>query len=77
MCKRTFKRLQLLNMLDQCGEQHGFCKSCFSEYFENLITGIQKCENLKCPFESCQNYATNDDVEGAVSVETFEAFLEL
>ena len=49
-------------MLTECGENHGFCKPCWQEYFEKAITVVQKCDNLKCPYDNCDKYATNDDV---------------
>ena len=56
---------------------HCFCKTCWGDYFTNEIETLNRCNNIKCPFLMCENYANDDDIEGAVSEETFEKYKEL
>ena len=64
-------------MLDQCSTKHGgFCKPCYQHYFENEIGMLQKV-TMKCPLETCENIASKDDVEDAVSEATFLVYQKL
>ena len=65
-------------MLDACeNDNHCFCKDCWGDYFTNEIETLSRCTNIKCPFLLCDKYANDDDVQGAVSEETWIKFKEL
>jgi hypothetical protein len=47
------------------------------DYFTNEIENLNRVNNIRCPFLLCENYANEDDVQGAVTEETFIKYKEL
>ena len=74
-CQKEYKNISLLNELEACENlNHRFCKACWGDHFTNEIETLNRCLNIRCPFLMCENYANDDDIEGAVSAETFEKY---
>jgi hypothetical protein len=62
-CGVEYKKQQLLNEIEACvNNNHCFCKTCWGDYFTNEIETLNRCNNIKCPFLMCDNYANEDDI---------------
>ena len=60
ICEENLTDDELINNHVEC--LHGFCDSCYYEYFKNKINN-NEVERIRCPYKSCVYIIFNDFIE--------------
>ena len=74
LCNICYEEHSLSNAKSLRKCKHRFCSSCFSQFYESLITDQGKHSSLSCPEYGCETIPTHSEIKDLISPSNFEKY---
>ena len=73
ICSICFSDYQTPEVISGCSQKHYFCKACFTQYLEHIISESKVLE-IVCPQDGCVETIDAQFIESLISASLFEKY---